>query len=77
MLLELVAIGQLVTFTPEGIERFCVTRYVIDEPAIEFADHEGVWRRSAGDWLLIRRTGPCRKGAPEASSDAPPEETPL
>lgn len=75
MLLELVAIGQLVTFTPEGIERFCVTRYVIDEPAIEFADHEGTWRRSAGDWLLIRRTGPCTQASSEAG--APELDTPL
>jgi hypothetical protein len=59
MLLELIAIGQLITFGPQGTERYCVTRYVIDEPAIEFADHEGTWRRTAGNWIMIRNAGTC------------------
>ena len=71
MLLELVAIGQLVTFGPEGVERYCVTRYVIDEPAIEFADQEGTWRRAAGHWIMIRNAGSCRGAVEPGSADGP------
>lgn len=75
MLFELAVIGQLITFGPDGVERFCVTRYVIDEPTIEFADHEGTWRRSSGEWVMLHQAGPCQTVvADEAQAPGLPAE---